>query len=223
MQDLTAVILDLDGLMIDTERAARRAWQRAASDFGYTMDGALFTRVSGRSGDDVRRIMLETLGEGFPYAKIRQRRDSYLMEAFEAGEIGPMPGLYDLLETIDALGLDAAIATSGSREITPLKLSALGLRDEFGIVVCGNDIEQSKPAPDIFLEAARRLGVPPAHCVVLEDSPAGARAAHAARMRVIVIPEFEDPAQDIQEFAWRVLPSLHAAARFLADVVEGSD
>ncbi len=219
MRDFSAVILDLDGLMISTEQAARTAWERAASDFGHTMDEALFSRMSGRTGQDARRLVLNSLGEDFPYAEVRQRRDKYLMQAFEQGEIGPMPGLYNLLETLDALELDVAIATSGSSEITPLKLSTLGLGERFETVVCGDDIEHGKPAPDIFLEAARQLGVPPSECVVLEDSDAGARAAHAAGMRVIVIPEFQEPAEDIQGFAWRVLPSLYAAARHLADVL----
>lgn len=222
MKQISAVILDLDGLMIDTERAARKAWQRAARHFGYTMDEELFARLSGRKADDGRRIMLETLGKGFPYAQVREHRDEHLIEAFHQGEIGPMPGLNELLETIDSLELDAAIATSGSREITPLKLSVLKLEERFDIVVCGEDVEQGKPAPDIFLEVAHRLDVPPKRCVVLEDSDAGARAALAAGMRVIVIPEFGEPTQDVQGAAWRVLPSLHAAARHLAEAVENS-
>ncbi|MFW6082848.1 MAG: HAD family hydrolase [Chloroflexota bacterium] len=220
MEPISAVILDLDGLMIDTERAARKAWRRAARHFGYTMNDTLFARLSGRKAEDGRRIMFDTLGEDFPYAEVRQRRDKYLIQAFHRGEIGPMPGLYDLLKTIDALALDAAIATSGSREITPLKLSALELDERFDVVVCAEDVEHGKPAPDIFLEAARQLDVPPSRCVVLEDSDAGARAAHAAGMRVIVIPEFEDPAEDVQSIAWRVLPSLHEAADHLAEAVE---
>jgi len=220
MEPISAVILDLDGLMIDTESAARKAWRRAAGQFGYTMNERLFGRLSGRKAEDGRSILFDTLGEDFPYAEVRRRRDEYQIQAFHRGEIGPMPGLYDLLETIDALELDAAIATSGSREITPLKLSALDLEERFDVIVCGEDVEDGKPAPDIFLEAAHQLDVRPSRCVVLEDSDAGARAAHAAGMRVIVIPELEDPAEDVQSIAWRVLPSLHAAADHLTEVVE---
>lgn len=220
MLELSAVILDLDGLMIDTERVARDSWQRAASDFGHTMDEAVFARMSGRKPQDVRGIVLDALGEDFPYDEIRRRRDSYLIHAIERKEIEAKPGLFDLLETIDELDLEAAIATSGHREATFRKLSAIGLDDRFETIVCGDDIEHGKPAPDIFLEAARRLQTPPSRCVVLEDSDSGARAAHAAGMRVIVVPEFEDPAEDVLTLAWRVLPSLHAAARYLIEVFD---
>lgn len=217
MAGLSAVILDLDGLMIDTERVARRAWKQAASDFGHTMDETLFSEMTGRRREDVRTVVMEALGDEFPYAEVRQRRDDYFREAIEHKEVEPKPGLFHLLGTIEELGLKLAIATSGHREVTFLKLSAIGLRDRFETVVCGDDIEHGKPAPDIFLDAARRLGVPPSHCVVLEDSDIGARAADAAGMRVIVVPGLESPAEDVMTSAWRVLPSLHAAARQLEE------
>lgn len=218
MQDPSAVILDLDGLMIDTERVARKAWLRAASELGHTIDESLFSRLSGRRAQDIRSIVIDVQGEDFPYSEVRERRNRYLIEAFAQGEVGRKAGLSELLETIEELGLDVAIATSGRRDATAQKLAAVGLSDRFEIIVTGDDIENGKPAPDIFLEAARRLGVPPAECVVLEDSNAGARAAHAAGMRVIVIPEFREPAEDVLAKAWRVLPSLHVAARHLVEL-----
>ncbi len=221
MQEIDAVILDMDGLMIDTERFAREAWRRAASEVGYTMDRALLARTRGRTLEDGRKIMLDALGEDFPYAKVRSLRDAYVREALERGDIQAMDGLTVLLQTIDSLSVKIAIATSGQRDATARKLSALGLSDSFGTVVCGDDIENGKPAPDIFLKAARQLEVEPSHCVVLEDSDAGARAADAAGMRVIVIPELGPPAPDVASLAWRVLPSLDKAADFLADVCNG--
>lgn len=216
MQELKAVILDLDGLMIDTERVAREAWRRAAAELGFSVDEALLKRVTGRTAEDTKRIILDALGEDFPHDEIRQRRNAYLRQALEHGRVEAMVGLPALLETIDRLRLRKAIATSGDRGLTKLKLSALGLEASFDTVVCGNEIEHGKPAPDIFLEAARRLDVPPARCAVFEDSDPGARAAHAAGMRVIVVPGLDEPAPDVVALAWRVLPSLSAAAHFLA-------
>ncbi len=220
MQKIEAVILDMDGLMIDTERFAREAWRQAASEVGYTIDEALLTRTRGRTLEDGRTILLDALGQGFPYAEVRSRRDAYVREALERGDIQAMEGLTVFLETIDSLQLKKAIATSGQGDATSRKLAALGLNDSFGTVVCGDDIENGKPAPDIFLEAARRLDAEPSQCVVLEDSDAGARAADAAGMRVIVIPELRPPAPDVVSLAWRVLPSLIEAASLLADVCE---
>lgn len=210
-----AVILDLDGLMIDTERVAREGWRQAAFELGHTVDEALLRRVKGRTPGDARRILMNALDEGFPYEEIRRRRDVHLREALERGDIEAMDGLPTLLAAIDRLGLRRAIATSGPRELTRLKLAALGLRARLDVVVCGDDIERGKPAPDIFLEAARRLEVDPSYCVVIEDSDPGARAADAAGMRVLVVPEYDKPAADVVALAWRVLPSLDAAADIL--------
>jgi HAD superfamily hydrolase (TIGR01509 family) len=217
MQDVSAVILDLDGLMIETERVARDAWRRAASDLGHTMGDDLFAHMTGRRPEDYQEIVLAALGKDFPYQDVKQRRDTYLREAIDQEAIEARPGLFDLLKTLDRFALDVAIATSGHRDFTLRKLSAIGLDDSFETIVCGNEVEHGKPAPDIFLEAARRLDVPPSRCVVLEDSDAGARAAHAAGMRVIVVPEFKEPAEDVLNTAWQVLPSLHAAATFLRE------
>jgi HAD superfamily hydrolase (TIGR01509 family) len=215
MGRLSAVILDLDGLILDTERVARRAWRRAAAEQGYTIDDSLYTRIIGRTPSDTEDILVAALGSGFPYRGARRCQERYMSQAIEQGELESKPGLDELLRTIEDLKLKRAIATSSHRTSAVRKLSAAGMEDAFETIVCGDDVVNGKPAPDIFFEAADRLGLAPDCCVVLEDSDPGARAAYSAGMRVIVVPDLKQPTEETWTVAWRVLPSLYDAAQFL--------
>jgi len=215
MRGLSAVILDLDGLMLDTEPIARQAWQRAASERGYIIDDSLYNRIIGRTPRDTKRLLVDALGDRFPYREARLSQQEYFEQAIEKGKLESKPGLHKLLQAIDDLKLRNAIATSSHRASALRKLSAAGLQNTFETIVCGEEVANGKPAPDIFLEAARRLGCPPDRCVVLEDSTPGARAAHAAGMKVIVVPDLKQPSEETWTLAWQVLPSMDAAAHFL--------
>lgn len=215
MRRLSAVILDLDGLMLDTERVARQAWQRAASERGYTIDDSLYTQIIGRTPRDTKRLLVDALGDEFPYREAQLSQQQSFEQAIEQGELEPKPGLHKILHTIEDLELRKAVATSTPRTSALRKLSAVGMQRAFETIVCGDEVTNGKPAPDIFLEAARRLGSPPDGCVVLEDSDPGVRAAHAAGMKVIVVPDLKQPTRETRALSWRVLPSLDATARFL--------
>lgn len=216
MDQIAGVILDLDGLMLDTERVARRAWRRAAEHFGETIDDPLYDRIIGRTERDTGRILVRALGDDFPYDEARRRQQAIMDEIIETKGLEWKPGLADLLRTMETLDLAVAVATSSGRASARRKLSAAGLEGRFPILICGDEVTAGKPAPDIFVEAARRMTIPPRRCVVLEDSHAGAQAARAANMRVIVIPDLNPSAPETTEIAWKVLPSLEDAARFLA-------
>ena len=212
---LSAVILDLDGLVLDTERVARRAWRRAAAELGYAIDDSLHARIIGRTLRDSRRILVEALGPRFPYVRARQLQQHYVLQVIDEDGLAQKPGLCDLLRTAKDLSLHVALATSSHRDSVQRKLSAASLDGVFPTMICGDEVTNGKPAPDLFLEAATRLGVAPSGCVVLEDSHAGARAAHAAGMRPILIPDLVPASQEIEALCWAILPSLDAAARFL--------
>ena len=217
-----AVILDLDGLLLDTERVARRTWRCAAAECGYEIDDALYASTIGHTPEDTRCIYMGALGKGFPYARARALQQDHMRQAIEAGQIAQKPGVPELLETIEGLGLQTAVATSSHRSSARRKLAASGLDGLFHTVVCGDDIAHGKPAPDIFLETAARLRVAGQHCVVVEDSSAGVQAAHAAGMRIILVPDLEPPSEASMALAWRTLPSLEEAARFLTSQCAGT-
>jgi HAD superfamily hydrolase (TIGR01509 family) len=123
--------------------------------------------------------------------------------------------LLEFLAAADSLGLAKAVATSTARERAMYKLKKSGLEERFDAFACGDEISRGKPAPDIFLLAARLLHLPPEECLALEDSDAGVMAAQSAGMRVVVIPDVKPPSPEASAAAWQFLPSLTDAAREL--------
>lgn len=211
-----AVILDMDGLMFDTEQLAREGWQQAASDFGYTLPDDVYIQIVGRTVPDAREILRSELGADFPFAEARACRVRYVEDYIAQHGIPLKAGLLTLLQHLDALGVRKAVASSTERASVLHKLALAGLLDAFDAIVCGDETENGKPAPDIFLAAARRLGVPPEECVVVEDSEPGIRAAHAAGMLAIMVPDLRPPSAEAAALAVAVLPSLTQVAGFLS-------
>jgi len=203
-----AVLFDMDGLMFDTETLAFRAWSRALAEHGLEMREADYSRLIGRNMVDARIILLDAYGPDTPVDALDAARFRYSTAEVEERGVPLKPGLVALLDALDALGIPRAMATSTGRERATQLLERAGLSGRFHAIVCGDDITRGKPAPDIFLAAAMRLDAPPKSCLVLEDSEPGVRAAHAARMTAILIPDLAPVAPDARELAWRIVTDL---------------
>jgi len=211
-----AVIFDMDGLMFDTERIARVAWYRALSDHGFRISDDVYASVIGRAAPDTRAILVAALGPELPIGAVEAAKSRYLRELLE-----PAPplklGLLGLLDEIERLGLRAAVASCTARSEVQRHLEVLGLAGRFEEVVGGDDVGVGKPAPDLFLRASRLLQVPAADCVVLEDSEAGIRAASAAGMRAVLVPDMVAPSSVCSELATCVVASLSEVGAVLRD------
>jgi len=212
---IQAVIFDMDGLMLDTERIAQIAWQRAGTELGYTLPDEIYLQAVGRTAPATEAIFRGHMGQEAPFDAIYQRKQHYYHAAIEEGQVPLKAGLLDLLDLLDELPLPKAVATSTARPLAEQKLRATGLRERFPFIVCGNEVPNGKPAPDIFLAAAAKLQVTPAHCLVLEDSPAGIRAAHAAGMLAVHIPDLIPTSDEIAEIAYAIVADLHAIPTLL--------
>ncbi len=181
-------LFDLDGLLLDTEPLHGQAWAEAVSQFGGSASGVLLLGVGGRNKFDNASGLIEALQltvsveqllavqQPLARAKVRQAR--------------AMPGAERLVQRLQAAGMPLAIATSSGRESVEIKLAPHPWLQSIAVRVHGDDpqIQQGKPAPDLFIEAARRLNVDPTRCWAFEDSQAGAKAALAAGCRVFVVP-----------------------------------
>ena len=211
-----AVIFDMDGLLIDTEVLARVTWRMAASDCGFELDDALFEQLVGRTRRDSGVILTDRFGDGFSLETFRARCSSHWEVVVAERGIALKPGALELLAVLDARRLPRAVATSTGRDGAERSLALAGVLDRFPVLVTGDLVERGKPAPDIFLLAAERLGVAPDACLVLEDSISGIRAADAAGMTPVMIPDLVAPSAEIERLAYRVLPSLHAVAELLS-------
>lgn len=192
-----AVIFDMDGLMVDTETAWDRCKRATCARLGLPFSDDFGTLTRGMSGDTFARCVEEHFASlGYPgvdgWAVLEEvwgRTD----RAFEEGGIQKKPGLDAILEWLGQQGVPCAVA-SGSR-IAQVRhhLGLLGLDGKFAVAVSGFDVEHAKPAPDVFLKAARELGTEPARTVVLEDSVNGIRAAHAGGFIPIMVPDRDTP------------------------------
>jgi HAD superfamily hydrolase (TIGR01509 family) len=211
------VIFDMDGLMLDTEQLGQRTWLDAARHAGYEIDPALFLRIVGRNRRDSAALMLEALGPAFDFEKVY--RDSFARFDDHVARHGvPLkPGIVELLQELAAQKIPLGVATSTRNARARQHLEHAGLMRYFPVLVGGDEVANGKPAPDIYLEAARRLGIDPQRSFALEDSHAGVRAAHAAGFRVIMVPDLLPPTDEIAALATHVVASLHDARAFLLD------
>jgi HAD superfamily hydrolase (TIGR01509 family) len=184
----TAVLFDMDGLMVDTEPLARLAWERVIAPHGAVVNDVLYNRMLGRRTVESAQLVLDELRLPVPLDELVARKTAEYLLTLENG-VPVMPGLWGLLDRVEALGLPWAVATSTPRAVAEIVLGKLNLTGRYRALACGDEVTHGKPAPDIFLLAAERLGVSPAACLALEDSAAGCIAAAAAGMRVVVVGE----------------------------------
>lgn len=207
--DIDAVVLDMDGLMIDTEPVYKSAWQRAALQFGFLLDDSFYLTLVGRTNASAGIALAERFGVGFPLTSFRERWADLWRKDAEASGIPIKPGVMELLEYLASQGLPVAIATSSDWKYATFSLKAAGLDARmFAHVVTGEQVENGKPAPDIYLETARRLGTTPARTLAIEDSDAGILSASGAGMISVMVPDLKPPSPLAREKAFRVLTSL---------------
>jgi HAD superfamily hydrolase (TIGR01509 family) len=189
---ITHVVYDMDGLLLDTERFYTQVTQTIVGRYGHTLDWSLKSRMIGKKAIDSARILVEALKLPIAPEEYLREREAHLDALFPTVE--PMPGAMRLTTHLARHGIPQAVATSSRRRDFELKVSRHGeWFGRFQCVVLGDDPEviHGKPAPDIFLVAAKRLGVRPDQCLVLEDAPSGVEAARAAGMPVVAVPNPE--------------------------------
>ena len=211
----TAVVFDMDGLLFDTESIYERAALLAAAELGCEMDSAFFRSTVGSSWPATRERLIALYGPTFAVDELRAVAGRIFNELVEA-DLPVKPGVLELLDLLDALGLPRAIATSSSRATVRRHLETHGMVDRFHHVVAHDDCERHKPEPDPFLKAAGLLGVAPSLCLALEDSHMGVRAASAAGMMTIMIPDLIPATEEIRDLCALVVNDLHAV-RLLLD------
>ncbi len=189
-KSVSCIIYDMDGLLLDTEPFYTRASQVIAKRYGKVFDWSVKSRMIGQRAADSARVFTEALGMPLTPDEYLQMRQTLLDELFPLAK--PMPGAVRLTRHLHGHGVPQAVATSSDRHHYALKTTQhqqwFGL---FDCIVIGDDpaVLEGKPAPDIFLVAAERLGMPAARCLVFEDSPVGVTAARAAGMSVIAVPD----------------------------------
>jgi len=186
---LAAVLWDMDGTLLDSEKLWDIAVRELAVELGTEMTDEVRHALVGASGPNALRILFDGLGVDPTTEALREAADFLERRVGDlmTGPIPWRPGAADALALVRAAGLPSALVTNTIRSLTEFGLDTLG-RHHFDVSVCGDEVAEGKPAPDPYLRAAELLGVDPRHCVAVEDSPTGARAATAAGCGVIVVP-----------------------------------
>lgn len=214
---LHAVIFDMDGLMLDTERIYHITWRTAGRELGYHFSDALLLATTGRTFQDCYQLLLDTHGSDFPLQSFQGLWPVHWNRYVARNGIPQKPGLTQLLDLLETAQVPKAVATSTTHDEAHFTLRTGQIHKYFNIVVSGEQIKQGKPAPDIYLEAARRLGVDPQHCVALEDSEAGVLAAAAAGMYTIMVPDTKQPSVEVAARARHVFPTLNEARQLIEE------
>lgn len=185
---IKAVIFDMDGLMVDTEKLYSVALQNVAQKRGKNFTPELKRTMIGKAGMISMQIFKEHLGLSDDVLQLLNEREIAYGELLDKAELMPMHGLFNLLDLLDNLGLPAALASSSQRQWINVVIDKLGLDNRFKAIVSINDVENGKPCPDIYLLAAKRLSMPPQHCLALEDTPTGIEAARRAGTICVAVP-----------------------------------
>ena len=204
---MQTVIFDMDGTLIDTERVSQSSWCRAASDLGITLSSEILHAFVGCSIPNAKEIINAEFGDPDLTERLFEHQAGIFMEAMER-DLELKPGAAGAIAAAKERGLGVALATSSGREYSTNNMTRFGLMDSFDVTVFKEDIENHKPAPDVYLVAAERLGVDPAQCIAVEDSFNGVRAGAAAGMHVVMVPDYNEPTDEIRELCAEVLPSL---------------
>jgi HAD superfamily hydrolase (TIGR01509 family) len=214
---IAGVIFDLDGTVLDTERFSLAVWPEVLRKRGYAASEETAYRLVGVNEAAERAILGAEFGASYPYDEIRDELWGLFAENAERNGIAVKKGFGELLECIRKCSLSYALATSTSREVIDWKLRHAGLDGVFPLIVCGDEVENGKPAPDIFLEAARLMGKAPESCIGIEDSPAGLRGLRSAGIRSVFIKDIITPAGDVMAGVWRECRDLGEVCPLLGD------
>ena len=217
---ISALVFDMDGLLLDSERIMRDVWRRAAAMQSCVLDDDLYVGLIGTTERDAVDRLIARFGEALdPVALLEQVRRGERVLQTEAVPL--RPGALELLDWARAVELPCAVATSTRRANAAARLARAGVVDRFVTIVGGDDVERGKPHPDIYERAARELGLETSACVALEDSEHGVLAASRAGMCTIMVPDLVPPSARAREAAVAIATSLHEVIDWLRTRQEG--
>ncbi len=208
MKHFDAVIFDLDGTLLDTERVAQAAFFTTCDELGVAPREDLLLRCVGAAAPIARRVIEEGYGPGLDSEAFFAAWSRNFTQLGEVTATPLKPGALALLDAVEQLGLPMAVATSSGTSHAIEKLRRAGVLDRVRTVSGADQVENPKPDPEVYLRAAAYLGVDPTACLAVEDSEYGVRAAHAAGMTVIQVPDMTQPTADLRALGHIVLASL---------------
>ena len=205
---MKAVIFDMDGVIFDSERAVYALWCEMAEKYGFKNVDTPYYKSIGTNKDATRKIFLDFYGEDFAYDEYKKEQSVSYHKKYDGGRLPLKAGVFELLEYLKADGYFTAVASSTRSAVVQSQIEAAGLSKYFDRIIGGDMVEKSKPEPDIFLLAARELGLAAEECMVAEDSRNGVLAGYRAGMQVAMIPDLQSANEEIMPCVTHLLGSL---------------
>jgi HAD superfamily hydrolase (TIGR01509 family) len=214
LRDVDAVIFDLDGLILDSERPIRQAVVEVVAALGFEMPDAFYGTLIGVPGPECDALIRRYFGPNFPFEVYVETSNARIEEALGSG-IALKAGVREILGDLALRQMPLALATSSSRGYAQRQLKAADLTSFFAAVATRDDVQRAKPHPDLFLKAAADLNVVPARCLVLEDSHNGVRAAHAAGCLPVMVPDLLEATDEMRSLCIAIASDLHEVRKLL--------
>lgn len=213
---LQYAIFDMDGLLFDSERVYLQGYSDLAPKYGITPDYKLFLKTVGTAYERSKAAFLEVY-PNLDYDAMRDELRVYMRHAMESALIPLKPGVHNILSALKNNGVKVALATSTRRPLTTFMLKTADIADYFDISVCGDEVAEAKPNPEIFLKAMQSLSGTPETTMIFEDSHNGIRAANAAGIPVIMVPDLLEPLDELKTFA--VVKDLNEALSLILPMI----
>ncbi len=198
MEDIKAVIFDLDGTLTDTEKFYQTAWPEALGHFGYKCEPWMPLELRSLGRPFAIDTFKEWFGEDFDYNQVREYRKKIVADILAKNGIPLKPGAKEILEWLREHGILTSVATANDYERTKGYLERLGLFDHFDRIICSDMVKLGKPAPDIYAYACEQLGLDPKETFAVEDSPNGVTSAYLAGCNVIMVPDLTEPDEELR-------------------------
>lgn len=205
---IKAVIFDMDGVLIDTEKYYYTCWQQAAREAGFDFKGEHALMLRSCDARVAEKMMKDIFGPEFDYYAIRERRRELVAETLLQYGLEMKPEVKEILFLLRKKGIKTAVATATPIERTMEHLESLGIASLFDSIVSAKQVEHGKPAPDVYLYACKQIGMKPEECIAVEDSPNGIKSAYTAGCKPVMVPDLTGPDEETKKILFACVDSL---------------
>ena len=212
---IKAIIFDMDGLMIDSERVTFECYQERLKDMNLTMDEEFYKTLLGKPIKGIYQRFYDVYGNDFPIQNVIQDVHQLMAERFETEGVPVKKGLVELLHYLKDKNDKTIVATSSNRDRVDKILAQAKITEFFDDSICGDEVTKGKPNPEVFLKSCQKLGVNVDEAIVLEDSEAGIQASYDANIKVICIPDMKYPEKQYEEKTFKILKDLTEVTAYL--------
>lgn len=212
---IKAIIFDMDGLMIDSERVTFECYQERLKDMNLTMDEEFYKTLLGKPIKGIYQRFYDVYGNDFPIENVIQDVHQLMAERFETEGVPVKKGLVELLHYLKDNNYKTIVATSSNRDRVDKILAQAKITEFFDDSICGDEVTKGKPNPEVFLKSCQKLGVNVDEAIVLEDSEAGIQASYDANIKVICIPDMKYPEKQYEDKTFKILKDLTEVTAYL--------